>query len=48
MSHVFQMVPVILVGLVSAVVTGVNIVQVAYGTEIRRQPGGEDAQLEMH
>jgi hypothetical protein len=48
MSHVFQMVPVILVGLVSAVVTGVNIVQVAYGTEIQRQPGGEDAQLEMH
>jgi uncharacterized protein (TIRG00374 family) len=33
-NHVFQMLPIIVIGLISAVVTGVSITQVAYGTPL--------------
>lgn len=39
-NHVFQLMPVIIAGLVSAVITGVNVVQVAY-TSIEEEPREE-------
>ena len=49
LNHVFQMLPVILVGLISAVVTGVNITQVAFGTStqgrVEKGQGDESSEL---
>lgn len=46
-NHVFQMLPVIVVGLISAIITGVNVVQVAY-TRIEDGPREECAGIEMN
>lgn len=40
-SHVFQMVPVIIVGLVSSVITGVSIVQVAQEATVQHEAAAE-------
>lgn len=45
-NHVFQMIPVIIVGLISSIITGVNVVQVAY-TSIEDRPPEEDVGTEM-
>jgi uncharacterized membrane protein YbhN (UPF0104 family) len=41
-NHVIQMLPVIIMGLVSAIITGVNVVQVAH-TSTEDRPGEEGA-----
>ncbi len=46
-NHVIQMLPVIIVGLISAIVTGVNVVQVAHET-IEDRSGEEGAGVEMN
>jgi uncharacterized protein (TIRG00374 family) len=46
-NHVFQMLPVIVVGLISAIITGVNVVQVAH-TSIEDGPREECAGIEMN
>lgn len=40
-NHVFQMVPVIIVGLVSSIITGVSIVQVAFNPDVSRGTPGK-------
>ena len=45
-NHVFQMVPVIVVGLISAIITGVSLVRVAYES-VEDRPRGKDVQTEM-
>lgn len=44
-NHVIQMVPVIIVGLIAAVITGVNVVQIAY-TSIEDGPREESTRME--
>jgi uncharacterized protein (TIRG00374 family) len=46
-NHVIQMVPVIIAGLISAIITGVNIVQVAY-TRIEEGPEVESVRTDMN
>jgi uncharacterized protein (TIRG00374 family) len=46
MSHFFQLVPVIIIGLISAAIAGVNIVQVAYGTSNEGRSGEQGVQVE--
>jgi len=46
-NHVFQMVPVIIAGLISSIITGVNVVRVAY-TNIEGQSLGKGAHIEMN
>ncbi|OEU47345.1 MAG: hypothetical protein BA861_02100 [Desulfobacterales bacterium S3730MH5] len=45
-NHVFQMVPVIIVGLISSIITGVNVVQVAH-TDIEGRPAESGTRIEM-
>ncbi len=47
-NHVFQMVPVIIVGLVSSIITGANIVQVAHNADVAPGATGKGAQVEMN
>jgi len=47
-NHVVQMVPVIIVGLVSSIITGVNIVQTAYHADIEHGATGKDARVEIN
>lgn len=44
-NHVFQMVPVIVVGLISAIITGVSLVRVAYES-VEDRPRGKGVQTE--
>lgn len=44
-NHVFQMVPVIIVGLISAIITGVSLVRVAYES-VEDRPRGKGVQTE--
>ena len=46
-NHVIQMVPVIIIGLISSIVTGVNLVQVAYA-DIEPQPLGKGVRIETN
>jgi hypothetical protein len=46
-NHVFQMVPVIIAGLISSIITGVNIVQAAY-TDIEDRPREKGAGIEKN
>lgn len=46
-SHVLQIVPVIILGLISSIITGVNIVQVAY-TSIEDRPREKSARIETN
>jgi uncharacterized protein (TIRG00374 family) len=45
-NHVFQILPVIIVGLISSIITGVNVFQVAY-TSIEDRPREEGVGIEM-
>lgn len=45
-NHVLQMVPVIIVGLISSIITGVNVVQVAH-TDIEGRPAESGTRIEM-
>lgn len=45
-NHVFQIVPVIIAGLISAIISSVNIVQAAYA-DIKDRPRGKGARVEM-
>lgn len=46
-NHVFQMVPVIIAGLISSVITGVNVVRVAY-TNMEEPCLGKDARIHVN
>jgi uncharacterized protein (TIRG00374 family) len=46
-NHVFQMVPVIIAGLISSIITGVNVVRVAY-TNIEDRSSGKGARVKMN
>jgi uncharacterized protein (TIRG00374 family) len=47
-NHVFQMVPVIIVGLVSLIITGTNIVQVAHNADVAPGAVAKGTQVEMN
>lgn len=47
-NHVFQMVPVIIVGLVSAVITGANIAQVVHHDDVEHGAVGRGVQMERN
>ena len=47
-NHVIQMVPVIIVGLVSSIITGANIVQVVHPADVERGAVGRGVQVEMN
>jgi uncharacterized protein (TIRG00374 family) len=44
MNHVFQMLPVIIIGVISAVITGVSVVEVAYA-DVEEQPANNAPEL---
>lgn len=47
LNHVFQMLPVIIIGLISAVITGVNIAHVAFATRVEAQTQEGENPIEM-
>jgi uncharacterized protein (TIRG00374 family) len=47
-NHVIQMVPVIIVGLVSSVITGANISQVVHHADVEHGAVGRGVQMEMN
>lgn len=47
-NHVIQMVPVIIVGLVSTIITGANIAQVVHHADVERGAVGRGVQIEMN